>query len=280
MQKNFEHLAERLEKVESERDAFKARVTNIANLKEQLAQQEIKIEELQAAQEAAKERETKLREAARKGEREAAARASWARLADAAKEDARKAWEELQVSSKRIVELEARLQTNENGGEDIGIMGDVTAERLKNSELEAEVLLLRQKVLELEASVAELRGVSEQDELREKKEKELKNVIAKITDIDEAMEGTLTCMACMELLTEALILSPCGHCLCSKCFEETKTKEDTNLGRAGQSHCPECKDDGGVPVPVRAELVDQLCAKFVFKKQAWAQLLELGVHAS
>mmetsp|Transcript_46937 Transcript_46937/g.110502 ORF Transcript_46937/g.110502 Transcript_46937/m.110502 type:complete len:219 (-) Transcript_46937:253-909(-) len=155
---------------------------------------------------------------------------------------------------------------------------DAVKARLSESEREAdkwrkEARKLSDEGEELTKEVQQLRQGRERSELVEKKEVELRNLVAKITHVEEAMEGSLTCMVCMELVKDAVVLTPCGHISCDGCF-----KSSAAAASDGRPFCQDC-GEGSRTTAVEVEALDHLVSKFTYKRQAWSQLLELGVHA-
>lgn len=65
---------------------------------------------------------------------------------------------------------------------------------------------------------------------------EVKKIVDKTKSNSEALNGTLSCLSCLEYLKDPLTLN-CGHSICRKCFEthsDPKSKESLVF-------CEECK---------------------------------------
>jgi hypothetical protein len=93
--------------------------------------------------------------------------------------------------------------------------------------------------------------------LRER-EAELRSVIARLIKAEEATEGAFTCLACVAIYRKPVTCIPCGHSFCLACIERT-------------GHCQQC----GPAVQVSYypnDLLDQLTAKYVYRKQALSSL--------
>jgi hypothetical protein len=57
--------------------------------------------------------------------------------------------------------------------------------------------------------------------------------MARLLRAEEALAPTCTCMACMGTLEKPILLSPCGHSVCEKCFQKAR------------GLCAECPDGNG-----------------------------------
>ena len=80
------------------------------------------------------------------------------------------------------------------------------------------------------------------------------------------MEASLTCMACMSLLTEPVTCTPCGHTFCAGCVRsETGGGGDYQL-----AVCPECEGQAGRLVSV--DSLATLVPNFQFQRQSLAML--------
>ena len=61
--------------------------------------------------------------------------------------------------------------------------------------------------------------------------------IRDVLDMQKAAEIELTCPVCDELMSDAVVLTPCGHCFCASCAATMKVAESGNSGTAGAAHC-------------------------------------------
>lgn len=90
--------------------------------------------------------------------------------------------------------------------------------------------------------------------------KKFNDALAKLQGAQEATEGVLTCMGCMEIFKEPMTCQPCGHTFCKSCC-------DANPGK-----CEECGDDSPVESLSMNCLLDELCGKFTYQKQVLESL--------
>ena len=118
----------------------------------------------------------------------------------------------------------------------------------------------------------------------EKTEKELRATVGKLVAAEEASETAFTCMTCLEIMTKPVTCIPCGHSYCETCLSSSipsygryEQKESGNRGKVG--HCPECAAGGASGASskkteyyIENQLLENLCARYVFRKQAIASL--------
>lgn len=83
------------------------------------------------------------------------------------------------------------------------------------------------------------------------KERSYRGSVALLLSSELAFESSLTCMACLSVMSCPVTCTPCGHSLCAGCFEAAGT-------------CAECGGGGGA-VPNSA--LDALCGKFSLRVQ-------------
>ena len=79
-------------------------------------------------------------------------------------------------------------------------------------------------------------------------------------DVEE-LDGTLSCLSCLEYLSEPLTLV-CGHSICKKCFGEhgdTRSKDSLVF-------CEECKIETKNKQLKDSKFVNTLCAKFTLSR--------------
>mmetsp|Transcript_11204 Transcript_11204/g.26102 ORF Transcript_11204/g.26102 Transcript_11204/m.26102 type:complete len:390 (+) Transcript_11204:315-1484(+) len=141
----------------------------------------------------------------------------------------------------------------------------------KYNEAEKETERLRLQLREALDKVAALEIDPRQDAVRER-EKAMRNTVDKVKAAADAMEASLTCMHCMEVFRKPVTLLPCGHNLCRSCFDESAQDNDDGEG-------PFCRDCGpsfqGPPDVIPNEVLEQLCSRFVYQRQAVEALLKM-----
>eukprot|EP00455_Lapot_gusevi_P003554 TRINITY_DN11451_c0_g1_i2.p1 TRINITY_DN11451_c0_g1~~TRINITY_DN11451_c0_g1_i2.p1 ORF type:complete len:155 (+),score=42.16 TRINITY_DN11451_c0_g1_i2:106-570(+) len=139
--------------------------------------------------------------------------------------------------------------------------------------MRGEIASLNAKLMEAQHKNAELNAMldrpyvnaAEVERLKER-EQEVKVVIAKLVKAEESTEGAFTCLSCLGIYKRPVTCIPCGHSFCSECIE-------TN------GYCTQC----GPSVQVSYypnDLLDQLTAKYVFRKQALASLKSMDKRPS
>lgn len=89
----------------------------------------------------------------------------------------------------------------------------------------------------------------------------LKDALAKLNNAQEAMEGVLTCMNCMEVFQGPMTYLPCGHTFCKECCEASKDRN------GGSYHCDECGGSKPVKSVTANALIDEVAGKFLYQKQ-------------
>lgn len=94
--------------------------------------------------------------------------------------------------------------------------------------------------------------------------KSLKSAIAKLNGAQEAMEGILTCMNCMEVYQTPMTYIPCGHTFCKSCVESSKDRN------GGSYKCDECGESRPVKSVTSNTLIDEVAGKFSYQKQVLA----------
>eukprot|EP00455_Lapot_gusevi_P003555 TRINITY_DN11451_c0_g1_i3.p1 TRINITY_DN11451_c0_g1~~TRINITY_DN11451_c0_g1_i3.p1 ORF type:complete len:633 (+),score=123.73 TRINITY_DN11451_c0_g1_i3:108-2006(+) len=156
--------------------------------------------------------------------------------------------------------------------EDVGAMNQKKYQELMDS-MRGEIASLNAKLMEAQHKNAELNAMldrpyvnaAEVERLKER-EQEVKVVIAKLVKAEESTEGAFTCLSCLGIYKRPVTCIPCGHSFCSECIE-------TN------GYCTQC----GPSVQVSYypnDLLDQLTAKYVFRKQALASLKSMDKRPS
>ena len=94
---------------------------------------------------------------------------------------------------------------------------------------------------------------------------ELQATVAKLIVNEEASEASFTCFACLAVFTKPVTCIPCGHSYCLGCIEQTHT-------------CSQCRP--AVKVTYYAnELLEELCSRFVFRKQALQTLKDMTAES-
>ncbi len=66
-------------------------------------------------------------------------------------------------------------------------------------------------------------------------EKELRATVSKLVHTEQAQEALYTCMACVSLLKNPVVCTPCGHTFCYGCLMKGKTV-------GGELACSECNN--------------------------------------
>ena len=96
--------------------------------------------------------------------------------------------------------------------------------------------------------------------------KKLGDALAKMNNAQEAMEGVLTCMNCMEVYQGPMTYIPCGHTFCKECVESSKDRN------GGSYSCDECGSTKPVKSVTANALIDEVAGKFTYQKQVLASL--------
>jgi len=99
--------------------------------------------------------------------------------------------------------------------------------------------------------------------------KKLKDALAKMSNAQEAMEGVLTCMNCMDVYQTPMTYIPCGHTFCKECVESSKARN------GGDYCCDECGTSKPVKSVTPNALIDEVAGKFTYQKQVLAALQKL-----
>ena len=93
----------------------------------------------------------------------------------------------------------------------------------------------------------------------------------------EASETAFTCMECMEIMKKPVTCIPCGHSYCEGCLRGGAVSYELRggEGKSGEKNsggecCPECKKK--VEYYIENQLLENLCARYVFRKQAISSL--------
>ena len=82
----------------------------------------------------------------------------------------------------------------------------------------------------IEKEYGGVKGIDETMRIARLKEQTIGNLIKKLSSVFDSTENQLSCFKCMSLMTDAVMLIPCGHALCRTCI-----KPDDS-----QQYCPEC----------------------------------------
>lgn len=127
------------------------------------------------------------------------------------------------------------------------------------SELQAEKAKLEKEKMDL---MQQPKGEEDSSEVQKK----LKGAVAKLRNAQEAMEGVLTCMSCMEVFQSPMTYIPCGHTFCKSCVESAKERHQ------GTYTCEECGGSRPVKSVTSNSLIDEIAGKFVYQKQVLSNL--------
>ena len=90
------------------------------------------------------------------------------------------------------------------------------------------------------------------------------SVVEQLWTAEEAVEASVTCLGCLQMLDESVTFVPCGHTLCVRCA----TKGQDKTGRFG--NCKECATP--VDGSFHNTLADEMTAKHSFRKQALSRI--------
>jgi chromosome segregation ATPase len=132
----------------------------------------------------------------------------------------------------------------------------------------------RSKMIDLEGRVEKERresGAREDERVRELvskrqremdgKERQFKSSASKLLSSELAFESSITCMACLSIMSNPVTCTPCGHSTCSSCYH------------AAGNTCAECGLVGGSAIPNNA--LDAVCGKFSLRVQELAGLQQM-----
>ena len=123
-------------------------------------------------------------------------------------------------------------------------------------EKEAEHEDLQQDFLKLQAEHVRLQQADQGID-----KKSMQDALAKLNNAQEAMEGVLTCMNCMEVYQGPMTYIPCGHTFCKECVESSKGRN------GGEYRCDECGSSRPVKSVTSNSLIDEVAGKFSYQKQ-------------
>lgn len=106
-----------------------------------------------------------------------------------------------------------------------------------------------------------------------KTERELRATVSKLVAAEEASETAFTCMTCMDIMKSPVTCIPCGHSFCEKCLDSSVPTYGEK-GEKRKGSCPECDSSaqGRTEYYIENQLLENLCARYVFRKQAIASL--------
>ena len=131
---------------------------------------------------------------------------------------------------------------------------------------EADVALAAEKERSAKEKEQMVSDLSERIRVVSEREAGLTQALGKVMTAEEAMEATISCMQCMEILKDPLTCTPCGHTFCGHCLK-------TEQGGGGDyklAVCPEC--DGPAGKVLTVDLLGPLTSKFAYQKQMIAEL--------
>ena len=94
---------------------------------------------------------------------------------------------------------------------------------------------------------------------------ETAKTVRKLLTAEEACESGYSCMACMAVMKDPVLCSPCGHSYCRKCLVENQIKK-------GAKFCLDC-DEYSVTDIVPSRALDLLSGKFLYRKQVLNDLI-------
>jgi chromosome segregation ATPase len=145
---------------------------------------------------------------------------------------------------------------------------DVEMKRLEDAldTRQVTIELLNKQMIEERSSTAKrVEILTRKEAAHEKRERELKIGVAKLLQIEGAMESELTCLHCMNIFDKPITLIDCGHNYCKRC-------EGGYLPQ-----CVECHDKGGKRDRVSDvyqpdDRLSTLSGKFTYISQALAQI--------
>ncbi|KEG07948.1 hypothetical protein DQ04_08411040 [Trypanosoma grayi] len=149
-------------------------------------------------------------------------------------------------------------------------LGDVTVGRTFEDELARgpryRTVGLQNNILSdtLEQQLVWLRRFAEKEEVFRAHVRRLDNLVEELTDVNEALEETLTCRVCGLLFEDPVVFWPCGHTFCLVCFDSLTIAP--SLFR-----CPTCGSIGSEGY-VHNLLIAESVAKWVFKEAGYADI--------
>lgn len=193
--------------------------------------------------------------AARKGAADAAAAAAASESAAAAARDALAA--QARTHAAELAELKRKA-------DEFLTARLAEAERAATATSKA-LMAAQHRTAELEAVLDQPRLSAPDLAKLARREAELQATVAKLIVNEEASEASFTCFACLAVFTKPVTCIPCGHSYCLSCIEQTHT-------------CTQCRP--AVKVTYYAnELLEELCSRFVFRKQALQTLKDMTAQS-
>ena len=111
---------------------------------------------------------------------------------------------------------------------------------------------------------AVLKGSSQVQALTlSQQEKELRATVSKLVHTEQAQEALYTCMACVTLLKNPVVCTPCGHTFCYGCLMKAEA--------GGDLICPECNN---LPITgyVENRALEGLVTKYEYRMGALRSL--------
>lgn len=176
-------------------------------------------------------------------------------------EDDTRLWASEKVSLRRASDEREERWRGERDAMQIKVSAAMGEAESVQRRMELEREEHRSKMIDLEARVEKERresGAREDERVRELlskrqreidgKERQFKSSASKLLSSELAFESTLTCMACLSIMSNPVTCAPCGHSTCSSCYH------------ASGNTCAECGLEGGVAIPNNA--LDAVCGKF------------------
>jgi chromosome segregation ATPase len=151
----------------------------------------------------------------------------------------------------------------------------------KNEKLKEQLNRMRKRSVSAAAKKA---GQFEKklSEALKKTEKELRATVSKLIAAEEASETAFTCMKCMEIMKKPVTCIPCGHSFCESCLSSNVISYDdrgNGGGGSGGGGCPECESNDHAKKTeyyIDNQLLENLCARYVFRKQAISSLKNMS----
>lgn len=83
---------------------------------------------------------------------------------------------------------------------------------------------LKQQDLEFQKELHKINTTAILQKIKER-EKQLQTTLERLIKTEEATEGALTCMICMNLFDNPVICLPCGHVYCNNCWPKLQQDE-------------------------------------------------------
>ena len=108
------------------------------------------------------------------------------------------------------------------------------------------------------------------------REKRFEDALAEANRAGEAMEACLTCMACLNLVKEAVTCIPCGHVCCAACLVNGSCPECEQAPLSHSEAARQRKSDVSEKLPrgsIPNETLTNLASKFAHQKQALGALV-------